>query len=586
MTHAERRPTRAGLWLALLLATALAVLGVAVRPPIPRDETRYLAVALEMWNRHDFLVPHLNGGTYSHKPPMLFWLMHAGWKVFGISEWSARMVGPLCGLGCVALTWRLARLLWPQRSGEGLYSAAVLMLTTSSGWMIFSSLTMFDAPLTLCVLAALIGVFQAGRGHAAAGWVIAGLAMGIGLLTKGPVVFVHTLPVMVLAPWWSDVNRSTAGHRRRWGAWYAGVVAAVGAGTCIALAWALPAAKAGGAKFSDEILWGQSAGRMVQSFRHARPIWFYLPLVPALLFPWSLWPPSWRALGRLGGVWHDSGVRFVLAWVVPAFAVFMLVSGKQAHYLLPLLPGAAILLARLIADPDHTIEKHDDQRLPAFILLGTAVGVAGFPVVMNGVPGWAAAIEAPPWALDHHPVATMVIVLAAGVLLGWDARGVKRRVPLLACVAVLVFGVGQWDVMRSVRPVVDVAPMGIALRPVEDAGRPIAHLGEYHGQYHFGGRLRKPFDLIWDTRAATWAREHPDGVIVGAYDTWPLAGAGDPVAMCPSGSHMIVAWTSEQILNGEAVLNQRGSRTRTLLPTGESPGGGTGPNAGPSADTE
>ena len=43
---------------------------------MPVDETRYLAVAWDMWREGNFLVPHLNGEPYSHKPPLLFWLIH------------------------------------------------------------------------------------------------------------------------------------------------------------------------------------------------------------------------------------------------------------------------------------------------------------------------------------------------------------------------------------------------------------------------------------------------------------------------------------------------------------------------------
>ena len=43
-----------GLWI-LVMAVA-----VFTRPPLPVDETRYLAVAWDMWLSGDYLVPHLN----------------------------------------------------------------------------------------------------------------------------------------------------------------------------------------------------------------------------------------------------------------------------------------------------------------------------------------------------------------------------------------------------------------------------------------------------------------------------------------------------------------------------------------------
>ena len=61
----------------------LVVVALTLRPLLPIDETRYLSVAWEMWLRHDWLVPHLNGSPYPDKPPFLFWGILLGWRVFG-----------------------------------------------------------------------------------------------------------------------------------------------------------------------------------------------------------------------------------------------------------------------------------------------------------------------------------------------------------------------------------------------------------------------------------------------------------------------------------------------------------------------
>ena len=78
-----------------------------------------------MWNSGNLLVPHLNGDPYSHKPPLLFWLINLGWAVFGVNEWWPRLVAPLFGLASLFLTAGLARRLWP---GEAECAAAPLIL--------------------------------------------------------------------------------------------------------------------------------------------------------------------------------------------------------------------------------------------------------------------------------------------------------------------------------------------------------------------------------------------------------------------------------------------------------------------------
>ena len=114
-------PVWAVCWLICLVSA------IVLRPPLPVDETRYLAVAWEMWLRDDFLVPYLNGEAYHHKPPLLFWLMHAGWSVFGVNEWWPRLVAPLFALAALWWTGRLSRLLWPDDTTAASLAPIVLV---------------------------------------------------------------------------------------------------------------------------------------------------------------------------------------------------------------------------------------------------------------------------------------------------------------------------------------------------------------------------------------------------------------------------------------------------------------------------
>ena len=105
---------RGGSWPGLLALWLLVLLTALVtRPLLPVDETRYATVAWEMWLRGDFLVPYLNGEPYSHKPPLFFWLIHAGWWLFGVHEWVVRAIAPVVALLTLLATANLARKCWP-----------------------------------------------------------------------------------------------------------------------------------------------------------------------------------------------------------------------------------------------------------------------------------------------------------------------------------------------------------------------------------------------------------------------------------------------------------------------------------------
>ena len=290
------------LW-SLLLAVMLTTVVVISRPVLPIDETRYLSVAWEAHQRGDHLVSHLNGEPYSHKPPLLFWLINLVWAVTGVCELAARLVAPASGLLCLVLTSLITKRLWPGNAAVTALAPVVhvsLML-----WIVFCPLTMFDTLLTCCTMCSLLGVLYASEGSKYRGWLLAGCGMGLGILTKGPVVLVHVLPAAVMAPWWSEVVRARKVR------WYSGLLSAIAIAALIALSWAIPSAAAGGPEYSNELLFGQTAGRMVNSFAHRQPFWWYLPWLPLCLMPWISFGAVWRGL-RITA--FDGGMRFLVCW--------------------------------------------------------------------------------------------------------------------------------------------------------------------------------------------------------------------------------------------------------------------------------
>ncbi len=474
----------------LVLLALLAAVALHSRPYVPIDETRYVSVAWEMWLRGDFLVPFKNGETYSHKPPFMFWMFQAGWAVFGVNEWWPRLVSPLFSAGALWLTYGLARRLWPQHVGAA--GRAVWILASSLLWIIFSTSAMFDVLLAFWVLVGMHGVLIAAEGRRR-GFALIGLAVGFGVLTKGPVVLLDLLPVAVLAPWWHP--------GLRWGRWLGGLLLAVLLGAAIALAWAIPAGMAGGEAYRNAIFWGQTADRMVDSFAHRRPLWWYLPLLPIMLFPWFVWPGLWRAAMQHRRMGLDRGSRFCLAWMLPVFVAFSFVSGKQPHYLIPLFPAFALLAARLLAERPAT-----RVGLPA--LLAMALGVA---LVLAG-SGHIAAL--------HHQVATLppvwpgvllVLVAAAAWLAG--RRGVSGVTTLGLLGASLLIFLQLWAA-RSIEPLYDVRPMARAIHQVQASGRTVANVATYHAQYQFLGRLEQPLVELRGADILPWLNAHPDDYAV------------------------------------------------------------------------
>jgi 4-amino-4-deoxy-L-arabinose transferase-like glycosyltransferase len=491
---------RKQLLLSVLLVVALATLAILTRPLTPIDETRYVSAAWEMWLRGDFLVPFKNGAPYSHKPPFMFWMIHAGWAVFGVNDWWPRLVMPLFSVGALLLTYLLARRLWPQRAGLG--GQATLVLVSSLLWVVFSTSLMFDVMLAFWVLLGMHGVLSAADGRRR-GFVMLGIAIGMGVLTKGPVILLNLLPVAVLALWWSP--------GLKWSRWLGGLLLAVLLGAAIALLWALPAGMAGGEAYRNAIFWGQTADRMVDSFAHRRPLWWYLPLLPIMLFPWFAWPGLWRALAHhwRGGL--DRGTRFCLAWILPVFIAFSFISGKQPHYLVPLFPAFALLLARVLADREAF-----RVGVPALLaaLLGGALILAG----SGQIPALREQVAAlpPVW-----PGVMLLLLALASYMAG--RRGI-RPVVNLALLGAGMMGIVFLAAWHSIEPLYDIKPMARAIKQVQDEGHPVANVATYHAQYQFLGRLEAPLAELRGAEVEAWLNTHPEGyAVMYLKDTQALA---------------------------------------------------------------
>lgn len=479
------------LWLVLLLTT------LYCRPLLPVDETRYVGVAWEMWQHNNLLVPYLNGEPYSHKPPLLFWLMQLSWSVFGVHAWAARLVSPLFGLGSLFLTYLVARQLWPNDTRTA--TLAPLVVLGSLAWSVFSTTVMFDMLMAFFSLLGVMGILWSWRQGGSRGWIILGLASGLGVLAKGPVILLYTLPVAIAAPWWMDTPR-------RWKSWYLGILFSVAIGALIGLSWALPAAWQGGEDYRNAILWGQTTGRLTESFAHRQPWWWYLPWLPALLFPWFIWPPVWRGLARIA---LDAGLGLCLAWSLAGLLAFSLISGKQFHYLLPLFPAIALVATRSLAD---TTPKRFDDWLPAaaIILAGCLFAVA---------PVLASFYDLPAWVGEISPLWGLVLALCA-VSLGLSRLStVDKALPKLALASLLSVILINVGIVREARNHYDVTPISRYLAALQAQNIAVAHIGEYYGQFQFSGRLTKPIEILENDEAQHWAELHPEGCLVSYAET-------------------------------------------------------------------
>lgn len=331
------------LWIPLL-GLILFLTAIICRPLIPIDETRYMSVAWEMSLHSGWLDPLTkNFEPYHHKPPLLFWLINAFWSLFGVSRWAGTLPVVIASCLCIYLTGILGKTLAKDNPSSPLFNSqrTSLMMAASLPFFVYGTLVMFDFLLCTFVLISLILIVRYSNKRQLLDLILLGLCLGLGVLTKGPVAYLYTLPVFLLAPFW---NRDLKNLK----SWYASCLGAILISALPVLFWLIPVMKASDDDFAFWLVWNQTAGRITGNFgeAHVRPIYFYLPFLPLFLMPWILFPAVWKFLPTLKSkLPTDTGLLFILCWFVPVFIAFCLISGKQVHYMVPLVPAMALFFS-------------------------------------------------------------------------------------------------------------------------------------------------------------------------------------------------------------------------------------------------
>ncbi|MCA9258650.1 MAG: glycosyltransferase family 39 protein [Planctomycetales bacterium] len=336
---AERRLV--GLQLALLVVASLLLLPGRNYPLIDRDETRYAEIPREMLVTSDWLVPRLNFKTYYDKPPLLYWACAASYAVFGVSEQSARLTPALAGLLTLALTMWFANRQFDRR--VGLFAG--LSLAPTVGFLASSRILLIDCLLTLLVALSLFAAHEAVRERRfkRTWWLLAGAASGVAFLAKGPIALVLFIPPVVAFTWLTE--RASRPGIRHW-LMYGGVVGA------IALPW-FAAVNHQVPDFAYQFFYRHNVERFGGAF-HAKPCWFFLPVLLAGGHPWSFlalpcvnYLLSANPAVRLR---RTPPLGFAVLWAVWCLAFFSVSRCKLPPYILPAAPALAVVFGKYLAD--------------------------------------------------------------------------------------------------------------------------------------------------------------------------------------------------------------------------------------------
>lgn len=298
------------------------------------DETRYGQISQEMLLSGNWVAPHFMGIRYFEKPIAGYWMIAIGQAIFGENLFGVRIASALSTGVSVWLAYLLARRLW----NNPRISAACALLYMSFGLIAGQAgYANLDPQFTLWVNLSLVAIWFAIDSTTPrarlGGWALLGLACGMGLMTKGFLALM--LPVLIALPYMIWQRRF--GELVRYG------LVAVGVAALVSVPWAL-AVHYREPDFWRFFFWHEHIRRFAagEDAQHARPWWFYLPLLFAATLPWALLLPS--TLLRTWREKRDPKIAFLALWFLLPLAFFSASSGKLPTYIMPCLLPLALLM--------------------------------------------------------------------------------------------------------------------------------------------------------------------------------------------------------------------------------------------------
>ena len=393
------------------------------------DEPLYASCAWEMLQRNDWVVPYHNGQMFPDKPPLMFWMMMAGYEIFGRTEFAVRFWSAVAALGTALATYHLGRLLFRREVGlwAGLIVCSTFIFTISArAATVDSALTLLTTLGFLAFVAGGLGKrgktsidssaqdpdFSSMPRFVPRSWItflIIWVAMGIAVLAKGPVGLL--LPMASIGLFVMLMNRAELpvgaepGTRLgRLKVRLIGVYRALGPGNFVRSLWQLRPltgvvvvlAVAGPwfvlvglrddqwlAQFFGKFNWRPFTEPILG---HSGPCWYHVPAILIGFFPWSIFMVpvlmDWRQGLRRQSAWR-SGYLLMACWLGVFFVFWSICKTKLPHYLLPAYPALSLVTAcfvyHWISDPSRLNRWWLRAAFGISVVVGLGIAV-GFPI--------------------------------------------------------------------------------------------------------------------------------------------------------------------------------------------------------------
>jgi len=495
---------------------------------IDPDEPFYAQTAREMVATGDWVTPRIFGQPQFEKPILFYWLTAASFKLFGGSEFSARVSSALPATLLVWLVYGFGIGFCGRRAA--LLSA--LVLATGLEFAIMSRLMLTDIALALFIAAALFSYWRALEDEKHEGrWIILHfICGGLAVLTKGPVASVATVLAIGMFSWLMK-RRIRYGGRALWIGLFLWFI--IGWPWYIVMQWMY------GREFFHEFFYNDNWRRLVEAEHPANNrnggfLFYYVVILAGGSLPWI--PPLAVAVRRAcRGLRSSPQQAFLWSWIITSFVYLTIAQSKLPSYIFYVFVPLAMVVGITLEDlMERGFRDALERRL--------AVGFALLQIVLS--------VVVPPFVKVARPFLVPAFLLGGclivGMFLVWRRKwgwGIGAHVAATAALIVgaLAFSREHVDEVSSARPVAQAMMEGRENREPLLAGSFLARGIHYY--------THEPVMVLTNSDKGPFWSPHPLPTVQGRKGLEAFVEKNGPVRLTVRRSEWFSTWQKSPLFN-------------------------------------
>lgn len=453
------------------------------------DEGRYAEIPREMLESGDFITPRLNYVKYFEKPVMLYWLNALSFKVFGENPFAARFPSALSALLGIAVTFLLGAFIFGKRTG----AISAVITGTSLLYYAIGTINITDMLVAFFMTLTMAAFYVGHIGGDRRWYLLSYAAMALGMLSKGLIAIV--LPGAIV--FWYVI------FTRKWRVivellYLPGILLFF----AIAGPWFYLVCRDNPDFFGFFFIQEHFLRYLTKMHNRYEPFWFYFPLIPAAVMPWTAFLfslVSRKSILRSPDTprMKDANI-FLSVWFAVVLLFFSASGSKLIPYIVPCIAPLAILMAAN-ATRMLSLERWSGSTLGWSIAIGIIFSLAAFAYAYIGD-------ELTPFE-DIAITAGVSTGLLGGSLFAWHYTRKRdyEKAFISLCVGAILFVFGlqaiylpldrtrsSWPVAREIlavqAPDEKIAVYGEILQGIPFYTKQRVMLVDYYGELDFGAK--------------------------------------------------------------------------------------------------